>query len=68
MLLRGTELFQQKETFQMQEHVFAINEDGDLGGIESHHDRIDFGIPYVISSNTFNQYEWTEMKQIASTL
>ena len=51
MLLKGTELYKQKEKYNFREQKMG-----------------DFGIPTVISSNTFSENDWLKMESISNKL
>jgi radical SAM superfamily enzyme YgiQ (UPF0313 family) len=59
MLLRGTELFERKKELGLIENYEVANEDID---------RVQDGIPHVISSPSFSYDDWKEMSRISASL
>jgi hypothetical protein len=68
MLLRGTELYERKQEFQLKEYTFQFGSDGDLLDTQGNDQRLLLGIPHVTSSSTFTEDDWFQMRRIASQL
>jgi radical SAM superfamily enzyme YgiQ (UPF0313 family) len=60
MLLRGTPLHEEREARQLVEEVCFTEEPGI--------DRVQLGIPHVVSSPTFSRNDWLRMREIAAQL
>jgi hypothetical protein len=59
MLLRGTEMYERRAEFGLKEKVI----DSDTNGA-----RAETGIPHVVSSDSFNEKDWMQMREIADHL
>ena len=65
MLLRGTELYHQKELFDFKETLFGFDE---MNQLSTESNRLSLGIPHVVSSNSFTFKDWTRMNDLARRL
>jgi coproporphyrinogen III oxidase-like Fe-S oxidoreductase len=63
MLLRGTELEQSKEKYELEEEIIPTHQ-----SISLSKERIYLGIPHVTSSPSFSKSDWLEMLNISTNL